>query len=270
MNILETFIKLTSSTYPHGYESELEQFLPNGYKIDMYGNYYLKIGDSDTMFCCHLDTFGKEKMSINHIIDDNYIKSDGNTILGADDKSGMTILLYMIHKKVPGLYYFFIGEEVGGIGSSSISKHFEKFLNINKCISFDRRGLNSVITHQSLTRTCSDEFASELCNILNLNELNIDFNYIKDDKGIYTDSLEFSYFIPECTNISVGYYNEHTIEEKQDIDHLIKLCMVCSIIDWDTIGVYRKFEDCIVEEYENNSYDYLVQKTSNKRSKKYK
>ncbi len=252
MNILETFIKLTSSTYPHGTETKLESFLPNGYKVDMYGNYYLKVGNSDTMFCCHLDTFGRDVVNINHLIEDDYIKSDGKTILGADDKSGMVVMLYMIYKKVPGLYYFFIGEEVGGIGSSSISKHFEKFLDINKCISFDRMGIDSIITHQSLTRTCSDEFASDLCNMLNMNELNIDFNYRKDNSGIYTDSYEFAYFIPECTNISVGYYNEHTKDEKQDINHLINLCMICSIIDWDLIGVYRKFENSMIDDYENN------------------
>ena len=45
--------------------------------------------------------------------------SKRKTILGADDKAGMVILLYMIEKKIPGLYYFFIGEEVGCIGSNA-------------------------------------------------------------------------------------------------------------------------------------------------------
>jgi hypothetical protein len=34
---------------------------------------------------------------------------------------------------------------------------------------------------------------------------------------------EFTGIISECTNISVGYYKEHTHAEHQDIEHLIRL-----------------------------------------------
>jgi di/tripeptidase len=45
--------------------------------------------------------------------------------------------------------------------------------------------------------------------------------------------------IPECTNVSVGYYREHTTEEKQDIDHLINLCKACVKVDWENLSVKR-------------------------------
>jgi hypothetical protein len=66
-------------------------------------------------------------------------------------------------------------------------------------------------------------FGDALCDELNKSGM----SYIKDDGGVYTDSAEFVDYIPECTNISVGYYSEHTVNEKQDINHLIDLCVAC-------------------------------------------
>jgi hypothetical protein len=44
------------------------------------------------------------------------ISTDGTTTLGADD-TGVSVLIWMMKHNIPGLYYFFIGEEVGCIGS---------------------------------------------------------------------------------------------------------------------------------------------------------
>ena len=100
--------------------------------------------------------------------------------------------------------------------------------NYDRIISFDRRGTSSIITHQSGTRTCSNEFAFELSKQLNQSGL----LYKKDDTGVYTDSAEFVSVIPECTNIAVGYYQEHTFSEHQDIIHLIKLAKACLNVQW--------------------------------------
>lgn len=235
MDIIKTFLKLTKKTYPHGTESQLINSLPKGYQMDDFGNYFIQIGEPNTtMFTCHLDTASHADTKVRHVVEDGYIKTDGTSILGADDKAGMTILLYMIHNKVPGLYYFFIGEERGCIGSSALSGNYPNELKrINKCISFDRRGTDSVITHQMFGRTCSEEFAKNLSN--KLNEVEPSFRYKPDSTGIYTDSAQFSSIISECTNISVGYYSEHTCSERQDIKHLVKLCKACLNIDWESI-----------------------------------
>ena len=115
MNIKQTFLNLTSKTYPFGFEAELESLLPKGFYQDTNGNYFYKIGDSKTAFTSHLDTACKEQVNVKHVFEGDLIKTDGTSILGADDKAGVTILLYMIEKNVPGLYCFFIGEEVGHI-----------------------------------------------------------------------------------------------------------------------------------------------------------
>jgi hypothetical protein len=246
MNIKKTFLKLTRKTYPYGFEDQLKNYLPSGYFNDKHGNYYYQIGNSKTAFTCHLDTACKTQVNVVHKFEKNIISTDGRSILGADDKAGMTVLLYMIYKRVPGLYCFFIGEEVGCIGSGKACDD-EWFTNFDRMISFDRRGTKSVITFQSSKRCCSDDFADALSKELNKHSLNME----PDNTGVYTDSAEFTGVIPECTNISVGYYKEHTHLEHQDIDHLIKLCLASVKVDWESLPVKR---DPKKVEYKSYSY----------------
>jgi hypothetical protein len=239
--ILKTFLELTSTTVPYGYESDFindmkkSGVFPEFIHEDIHGNYFYKIGSSRTIFTSHIDTVGKDKSNIKHIINGDIISTDGKTILGADDKAGMTIMLYMIKNKIPGMYYFFVGEECGCIGSCMVSKLDNLKNEYDRVISFDRRGINSVITYQSYSRCCSDEFADALSKELN----RFGFSYIKDENGIYTDSAEFTDIIPECTNISVGYYNEHTVRETQDIQHLTNLAEACLNVEWEKLPTKR-------------------------------
>ena len=142
----------------------------------------------------------------------------------------------MISEKIPGLYYFFMGEESGCVGSSSLSRVLEskEHPTMNKCISFDRRGYDSVITAQSGV-CASDEFAKELSSRFN----EYGFWFKPDPTGVYTDSAEFTDIIAECTNISCGYFSEHTKTEKQDLEFLELLGIVCTQIEWETLPIVR-------------------------------
>lgn len=239
--IFETFLKLTSKTYPYGHEDMLADgminsgLFPEQIQKDQHGNYFIKIGESRTIFASHLDTACKDHTSVVHVMNGNMIETDGKTILGADDKAGVTIMLYLMKHNIPGLYYFFIGEEVGCVGSGLASKSGNFEGKYDRIISFDRRGLDSVITYQSSSRCCSDEFANQLSRELNLSGL----SYKKDDTGIYTDSAEFVNVIPECTNLSVGYYKEHTTSERQDINHLELLANACLSVNWEGLVTKR-------------------------------
>ena len=126
MNITKCFLKLTSRTYPHGTEKDLFHLLNKDLKEDNFGNLFIKIGDNDVMFTSHLDTATKALCQVNHIFNKNIIKTDGKSILGADDKAGVTIMLYMIEHNIPGLYYFFLGEEVGCVGSRKLAELHKK------------------------------------------------------------------------------------------------------------------------------------------------
>lgn len=241
MNLKDKFLKLTAKTCPHGYEEIFVPFLPKGYNKDAHGNYFLKIGEEPTtMFTCHLDTACNKMEKVKHVFlhDNEFVGTDGTTILGADDKAGMVIMLHMIENKVPGLYYFFLGEEVGCIGSKRTAKDMwlKKDTKITKVVSFDRRGYKSVITHQFYGRCCSDEFALELSKQLNQEKF---CEFEPDDTGICTDSIQFQDFIPECTNISVGYFNEHTGSEVQNLYFLQILAKAVLKVDWEKLPVRR-------------------------------
>jgi hypothetical protein len=257
MRVRRKFLQLTNYTYPYGTEGFLKSYLPQGYKTDKWGNFYYVIGeDPTTMFTCHLDTACSKQEKVTHVQTHNMIKTDGKTILGADDKAGMVVVLTMIEKKVPGLYYFFLGEEVGCVGSGNLSRNWGNvsFSNhITKVVSFDRRGTCSVITHQFYGRCCSNEFAEELSS--RLSGTSEGLNLEPDDTGVLTDSAQFMGIVPECTNISVGYYREHTTSESQDIEYLQKLCKVVCKIDWETLPVMR--DPLWIDEDDDDYDDFL-------------
>lgn len=261
--LIEKFIQLTRYTYPHGSEEELVKFLPQNLEKDEAGNYFLKIGESETMFCCHLDTVGFQKEKVQHEFFKNekghlfvgtsgetvtrtYTNASGetfvrdivdSTILGADDKSGVVLLMHLIENNIPGLYYFFLGEEVGAVGSKAIVRlNSEKFKDIKRCVAFDRRAYGSIISRQMGRTCCSDEFVKALSEEFSKNGM----TYVDDKGGIFTDSATFMEIIPECTNLSVGYFNEHTDEECQNLTYLIKLSKSIMGIDWESLPTVRE------------------------------
>lgn len=243
-DVRSTFISLVTKTYPNGRESEVLKFLPKLQK-DKVDNYYHIIGDNPTtMFCCHLDTADRIQSNVNLFTlkddkGDEIIYTDGVTILGADDKAGVTVLLYMMAHNIPGIYYFFIGEERGAIGSSALSSIYENIpylKNIKRCVAFDRRDVFSIITSQLGNMCCSKDFSDALAGELKKGGL----SYKADPTGIFTDSASFLEDIPECTNLSVGYYSEHTGKERQNISFLERLCKASVIVNWESLPTVRK------------------------------
>ena len=260
MRITKKFISLTKLTYPHGTEKGLLDKLPAGYRSDGFGNFYVEVGEgSNTMFTCHLDTADRKQTRVRHVFEGDFIKTDGKSILGADDKAGMTIISYMISKGIPGVYFFFIGEEVGCVGSKKLAENWQKTefsARIKKVVSFDRRGTDSVITHQMFGRCCSEEFAEELSH--RLNQTGFSLKMRPDETGILTDSAKFTQLVPECTNISVGYYNEHTFSEIQDMSFLRRMAQAACQIDWETLPINRNPDDIDEDDF------YYVKKTKEK------
>jgi hypothetical protein len=242
MNFKETFLKLTEWTIPHGKETTLEKYLPSGIQKDSIGNYFIKIGESETLFTTHLDTYCKKYEKVNHVIEGDIIKTDGTTILGGDNKLGCTILLYMISKNIPGLYYFFLSEEPispkgGRWGSKEALKAYEStFKKYKRCIAFDRKQKGSIVTRQLGRICCSNEFATELAS-----QLNMDFK--SDHKAYYTDTATFLDTIPECTNISAGGWNEHYKSEWVDLSYTQKVAEAACQVDWESLPVVRKVDD---------------------------
>jgi hypothetical protein len=256
MNVTETFIKLTEYLIPYKEESRLEPYLPAGYKKDEAGNYYIIIGETKTMFTCHLDNYTTKLVKVNHVLfeDDKgrkKVKTDEKTPLGSDDKAGMVVMLYMIENKVPGCYYFFIGEEPAGFaggckGSGEIYKlKKEWFKQFDRCIAFDRHDYGSIITRQRGKDCCSKEFAEALATEFAANDL----SFKADPTGRYTDSAVFMYTIPEVTNIACGGFHEHTVREMQNLDYLERVCQAAVNINWEKLPTVREAKEPVYVPY---------------------
>ena len=180
------------------------------------------------MWTSHLDTADSfpEHVTFERSVDktgDEIIETDGRTILGADCKIGVAIMIKMIEARIPGWYAFFAGEEIGRVGSDALARRLADKVEKDKttrlpniCISFDRLGTYDIITHQMGRRTCSHTFALALGSIFNKHP---EFNYRPCDRGSFTDSFSFCGIISECTNVSVGYSSQHSKWEEQNMTH---------------------------------------------------
>lgn len=195
-----------------------------GMKTDKVGNRIVRIGNAPVLWSSHTDTVHKQdgKQRLTYAAGMLYLadKSPSNC-LGADCTVGVWLMRQMILRQIPGLYIFHHAEEVGGIGSDYIATKTPHLLNgIDYAIAFDRKGTNSVITHQ-FRRCASDTFGNALAAQLGP-------NFTLDDGGTFTDTANYMDLVPECTNISVGYYSQHTTAEVQDVGfaaHLLnRLC----------------------------------------------
>ncbi len=229
-------------------------------KEDSHGNLYLSLGKSDTLFSCHTDTVHR-KHGIQGYVDDTVfgvIYKDDGEVLVADNTAGVWIMLNLIENNISGLYVFHKDEEIGGLGSRWIAKHRPNYImDINKAIAFDRKGQHEVITHQYNGRCCSDTFGNSLAKYIGL-------NYAISDNGIFTDTANYIDFISECTNISVGYENEHTKNEYLDYNFLVNDLMPSLLeVPWDKLPIERKFGynnryiDHYEDEFMSDYYDDL-------------
>lgn len=257
---------------PHNSAGEaafVKRFITDVYEHRTLGpmeNIIITVGrDSHTLFSCHTDTVHRDDEKQKLVFDsvkNHFYKKDGMP-LGADDGAGVWLLLEMIDAGVPGTYVFHRGEERGGIGSSWMAKDADEWLEqFDRAVAFDRKATHSVITHQGWGRCCSDEFAEALAEALNLTH--DDFMYMPDDTGVFTDTANYTELISECTNVSCGYYQEHTASEYVDVGHLEQLRDACLKIDWEALPTVRKPEPDVptlysLDEFARWSYDDVLE-----------
>ena len=231
-----------------------------GIQSDPFGNFWLLIqttdgADATTLFSSHLDTVHKAKATETYKLNirDTMLTVKDGGVLGADDGTGIWLMLNLIKAKVPGLYIFHREEEIGGNGSTFIAKNYTKILEkYNRAIAFDRKGLKDIITHQGGERCCSDEFASAFADQLNLTE---GFHFAGDDTGSFTDTKNYTLLIPECTNLAVGYYDQHTMHETQDLSFATRLANRLIAVDWESLPTVRD-KTIVEDQWANWADDY--------------
>ena len=222
---VEELFQVLSIMRPHGSRTEqkfVEEFIyPLKPTADAIGNLHVRIGDAPIMWSCHTDTVHSQGgIAPIKLGDDGLIKvhpkSQANC-LGADDGAGVWLMMQMIRAERPGLYVFHRGEEKGGIGSRWLAKNTPKVLDgIQAAIAFDRKGNDSIITHQFGGRCCSEDFSKSLATAIGL-------NMKSDNGGTFTDTASYTDLVGECTNVSVGYKYQHCKTEEQDMLFLLNL-----------------------------------------------
>ena len=250
--ILETKRPTKDPSFCLGFMTSLLDANEIAYSVDKAGNVVVDIDHIDdtmasTCFTSHTDTVDN-KLGTNDLeVKGNLIYVKGGGVLGADCGTGMYIMIRMILALVPGHYVFFASEETGRVGS----KQYEMPVHITKCVSFDRKGYDNLITTQSGRRGCSDAFADALIK-------EFDLPLVKDPTGSYTDSYTFFDTVNECINLSVGYFNQHTQNEYQDIEHLALLVEACVNAEWEDLPVDRDpvtaLKNDYMYEYEDDYY----------------
>jgi hypothetical protein len=228
---------------PAGSRTE-EQFIrdwiaPLGTYEDGYGNHILRIGTAPIMWSSHTDTVHRQEGSQRITQKGGWVKlsetEKNASCLGADCTAGVFLMRELVLAGVEGLYVFHREEECGGFGSDWIANHTPELVDgIQACIALDRKGTDSIITHQAGGRCASDAFAASLGKMLP--------SYKKDETGLFTDSANYVHLIPECTNLSVGYEGAHTPSETLAYLHLLDLRDWLIRMDWRKLAIQRKPE----------------------------
>lgn len=175
------------------------------------GNVYIMRGEADTYPCvvAHLD-----QVQRNHSEDFKAVETEDIIFgyspskrchegLGADDKNGIWVALKCLEEFDVIKVAFFVGEEIGCIGSGRCDMTW--FKDCRYIIEPDRRGASDLITDIA-GRICSAEFEEAIHPEW--------FGYAPTS-GLMTDVLELSErgVGLSCINLSCGYYNPHSDEE---------------------------------------------------------
>ena len=251
-----SLIEMLRYKRPQGTQTQdefCERFLEPHFGLpDRHGNYILSIGDAPKLcFASHHDTVHRTEGLQQLVVTSNVVSVADTSIsscLGADCTTGVWLMLGMIEAGIEGVYVVHAAEEVGCVGSSALVKDNPYWLTgIDAVISFDRYGDTSVITHQMGKRTASSEFATSFADALDLPQL------IADPNGSYTDSNEYADVVSECTNISVGYYGQHGVNETQDLEFADLLMYKLCAADWSKLVIARD-PSLYESQYEDDNY----------------
>ena len=150
--IKNLFLELVKIDSPSGHEKQVREFIAKQLKklqiehiIDEHGNiiaFVSGLGES-LLISAHMDTVDPGR-NIAAIVDGDVIKTNGETILGADDKAGITEILCALaelkQKEIPHRpleIVFTCEEEIGLLGAQKLD---QRFITAKEGIVVDRSG----------------------------------------------------------------------------------------------------------------------------------
>lgn len=220
---------------------------------DVHGNLFVTKGEAESYpcLCAHMDQVQDLHPTDFVCIEDQGVifgyspKLHKQCGLGADDKNGIFIALQCLERYDVLKCAFFVGEEIGCVGSHAADIEF--FADCRFCAQIDRRGNSDMVTSISFGNICSDEFVTAAdCET---------YGYAVST-GLMTDveALRDNGVTASCINMSCGYYEPHTDHEFTVLKD-VKKChaFVCHLIEHCT-SVYAHKEDDY--EYNSNSSEW--------------
>ena len=238
------------------------------YTVDDIGNLYVRKGESETYptVVSHIDQVQKthsrdfQAVETKEIIFGFSLSNVQMEGPGCDDKNGIWICLKCLQKYPVIKCAFFVGEEIGCVGSERADMSF--FDDSRFVLQCDRRGGHDLIWNiGGWTQLCSPEFLEAIGYQ--------DFGY-KKEIGMMTDveSLKNRGLAVSCLNLSVGYYRPHTDSEYTKKSELLNtLSFVQHIIETcqdtyphkEEFGYYGKTGTL----YDDSDYDELWDQMAN-------
>ena len=179
--------------------------------------YIYAAGTIPITLVAHLDTVLSKPAKVRYNKLTNILR--GTAGLGADDRAGVFLIIKLIQAGYRPNVLFTTGEELGGLGALDFIKEHPKAPNkTNFIIELDRRNAVDAVFYD-----CGNqEFKSFI----------LDYGF-KEAKGLFSD---ISFIAPAwniaAVNLSIGYYNEHTLKEflkLKDLENTYrKVCKILS------------------------------------------
>ena len=155
-------------------------------------------GDIPVLLVAHMDTVFEEttKKIIYDQKDDKIYNFYGG--LGGDDRCGIYAIIQLLEKYRPHVL-FTDDEEIGCVGAEKAIKKLKNIPNVKYIIEFDRKGKDDCVFYD--------------CDNKDFMEYIESFGF-KTNYGTYSDVLVLGVdWDIASVNLSIGYYNEHTMRE---------------------------------------------------------
>ncbi len=194
---VDLIVYLNDKLVKYGYQTKFDK-----------DNYVFATRPDSDKYCLvsHCDIVGKIPPK-NIYNKEGVLSTNGEGILGADDRAGVFAILKLLEKGLRPSILFTRGEETGGIGVSNFVNNHYDFDNINFFIEIDRQGSNDFVYYSSTV-------APELRAMIEGAGFVENFGSFSD-VTILTESTMISH-----VNVSCGYYHQHTFKEKLVLSEL--------------------------------------------------
>lgn len=153
------------------------------------------------------------------ILKENNIWTSSSGILGADDRAGVAVLLQMARNleksSFRGTVKFIltVEEEIGLVGAQHVDEYF--LWDIDAAIVLDRRGTGDIVVSGGGYIPFCDEIYGQFMEAA---AVKTGLKNWKCTNGGSSDTRIWAAHGIQSVNLSVGYFNEHTSDEKLDVE----------------------------------------------------